>query len=82
MAIFHAPETIPPDALACVALVRLASGPHIHRADARFRTGGLLPTSPSDDQAAPLHERGSAAVDDCSTVLADPDPAIYRRLRS
>jgi hypothetical protein len=47
--------------------------------------GGLLPTSLSDDQAAALHEHGSAAVDDhspdCSAVLADPDSAIYRRVR-
>jgi hypothetical protein len=46
---------------------------------------GLLPTSLSDDQAAPLHEHGPAAVDDhgadCSAVLADPDPAIYHRVR-
>jgi hypothetical protein len=46
---------------------------------------GLLPTSLSDDQAAPLHEHGSAAVDDndadCSAVLADPDWAIYRRVK-
>ena len=45
----------------------------------------LLPTSLSDDQAAPLHEHGSAACDDygadCSAVLADPDSAIYRRVR-
>ena len=36
----------------------------------------VLPTSLSDDQAAPLHEHGSAAVDDhgadCFVVLADP----------
>jgi hypothetical protein len=45
----------------------------------------LLPTSLSDDQAAPLYEHGSAAVDDhgagCSAVLADPDSAIYRRVK-
>jgi len=47
--------------------------------------GGLLPTSLPDDQAAPLHEYGSVAVDDHGTegsaVLADPDPAIYHRVR-
>jgi len=46
----------------------------------------MLPTSLSDDQAAPLHEHGSAACDDdygadCSAVLPDPDSAIYRRVR-
>jgi hypothetical protein len=45
----------------------------------------LLPTSLSDDQAAPLHEHGSAAVDDhgadCFVVLADPDSANYSRVR-
>ena len=37
-----------------------------------------------DDQATPLREHGSAAVDDhgadCSTVLANPDWAIYYRV--
>ena len=45
----------------------------------------VLPTSLSDDQAAPLHEHGTAAVDDhgadCSAVLADPDSAIYGRVK-
>jgi len=39
-------------------------------------SGRVLPTSLSDDHAAPLHEHGSAAVDDhgadCSAVLIDP----------
>lgn len=47
--------------------------------------GGLLPTSLPDDQAAPLHEHGPAAIGDhgtdCSAVLADPDSAVHRRVR-
>jgi hypothetical protein len=56
----------------------------LRRAAAALLGTWVLPTLLSDDQAAPLHEHGSAAVDDhgadCSAVLANPDSAIYRRV--